>query len=70
MPEITLRQSELADEPIPIVTIRKVLKSAGFDMNAEIERHDDFFNDKVTFRQDGGGTHGKTYCAIEEPCTT
>ena len=51
MPILTLRQSELAEEVVPLITIMRVLKRAGFDLNSEYRREDDFFNDSVTFIQ-------------------
>jgi len=67
MPVLRLRQSELANEPIPLITIRRVLKSAGFDLNSNFKREDDFFNDSVTFSQN---INAGVPLAISEPCTS
>jgi len=77
---LTLRQSELADESFPLATIRRVLKHAGFDLNRDIARNDNFFMDSVTFVQSivDGDTKKITSCRIpdkqyvqaEESCTS
>lgn len=64
---LKLRQSELAEEPIPLITIRRVLKSAGFDLANRIDRQDDFFNDTVVFFQEG---EVRTSQIVQEPCTS
>jgi len=64
---LKLRQSELANEPIPFITIRRVLKSAGFDLNKDFKREDNFFNDSVMFSQNTGAG---TPLAISEPCSS
>ena len=76
---LTLRQSELADESFPLATIRRVLKHAGFDLNRDIARNDNFFMDSVTFLQaDNEDAKKITSCRIldkqyvqaEESCTS
>ena len=62
MPILKLRQRELANGPTPILTIRRILKSTGFNLNKNIERQDDFFSDTVTFKQED------IVYDIQEPC--
>ena len=71
---LTLRQSELANESFPLATIRRVLKHAGFDLNRDIARNDNFFMDSVTFLQandeDAQKITSCKYVQAEEPCTS
>lgn len=64
---LKLRQSELADEPIPLITIRRVLQSAGFDLSKNFKRDDNFFNNTVIFSQE---TEVRPSQIVQEPCTS
>jgi len=48
---------ELSEMDEPFFYIQAVLPANGFDMNQEIKREDDFFNQRVIFTQED--SHGK-----------